>query len=53
MNGNSKIVSTFDVIQAKSNELCLIDPMILLSIIVVICLALYLIGFRLSRQDLK
>ena len=53
MSENSKIISTFDVFQAKSNELCLIDPMILFCIIITICLTLYVIGFRLSKKDIK
>lgn len=53
MDNNSKIVSTFNVIQNKSKELCLIDPMILLSLIITICLMLYIIGFKLSKEDNK
>ena len=49
----SKIISTFELFQANSTDLCLIDPMILLAIIIVICLILYLIGYRLSKIDLK
>ncbi len=53
MNNNSKIVSTFNVIQNKSEDLCLIDPMILMSLIITICLMLYIIGFKLSKEDSK
>jgi len=53
MDSNSKIVSTYNVVQNESEDLCLIDPMILLSIIVSICLILYIIGFKLSKEDNK
>jgi len=50
---NSKFISSFNIFQSPSSELCLIDPMMLLCIIVIICLLLYLIGFKLSYYDLK
>ncbi len=50
---NNNIVSTFDIFSTQSKELCLIDPMILCLIITIICLSLYIIGFRLSAKDLK
>jgi hypothetical protein len=53
MSENSKIISTFDITQSKSNQLCLIDPMILLCIVILVCLTLYIIGFKLSKQDIK
>lgn len=53
MSNNSKIISTFNIKQAKSNELCLIDPMILFSIIITICLILYVMEYKLSKQDFK
>ncbi len=53
MNKNSKIVSSYNVVQSKSNELCLIDPMILLCLIICICLFLYIIGYKLSKTDNK
>lgn len=49
MNSNSKIISSYNVFQTKSNELCLIDPMILMCLIICICLFLYIIGFRLAK----
>ena len=53
MNKNSNIVSSYNVYQSKSNELCLIDPMILLCLIICICLFLYIIGYKLSKTDNK
>lgn len=53
MNKNSKIISSYNIFQIKSSELCLIDPIILLSIIICICLFLYIIGFKLSKSDNK
>ena len=53
MSKNSKIISSYSITQSKSNNLCLIDPMILTCIIVVICLTLYIVGFKLSKQDIK
>lgn len=50
---NNNIVSSFDIFSSESGELCLIDPMILCSIIIIICLFLYIVGFRLSKKDLK
>jgi hypothetical protein len=50
---NLKIISSFDIFQNNSKELCLIDPMILLFIIIAICLFLYIIGFKLSKKDIK
>jgi hypothetical protein len=53
MSVNSKIINTFDIKLAESKELCLIDPMILFCIIITICLTLYVIGYKLSKQDYK
>jgi hypothetical protein len=53
MNKNSKIISTYNIFQTKSSELCLIDPMILLCLIICICLFLYVIGYKLSNSDNK
>jgi len=50
---NNKLVSSFNVFQTKSSELCLIDPMMLFYIIIVICLLLYVIGYKLNKTDLK
>lgn len=52
-NNNFKIVSSFDIFFGNSKELCLIDPMILFSLIIAICLFLYIIGFKLSKKDTK
>lgn len=49
----NNIVSTFDIFSTESKELCLIDPVILCLIITIICLFLYIIGFKLSKKDLK
>ncbi len=49
----NNIVSSFDIFSSESKDLCLIDPMILCAIIITICLFLYIIGFRLSKKDLK
>ena len=43
MNNNSKIVSEFNIKQIKSNNIYLIDPMILFSIIIIICITFYII----------
>lgn len=51
MNKNSKIISSYDIFQTKSSELCLIDPMILLCLIICICLFLYIIEYKLSKSD--
>lgn len=48
-----KIISSFDIFSSQSKDLCLIDPMILCLIISIICIFLYIIGFKLSKQDLK
>ena len=53
MDTNSKIINSYSITQSKSSDLCLIDPMILMSIIIVICLTLYVIGYKLSKQDMK
>jgi hypothetical protein len=53
MNTNSKIVSSYNVFQSKSSDLCLIDPIILLCLIICICLFLYIIGYKLSKIDNK
>lgn len=49
----SKIINSYNIFQIKSNELCLIDPMILLCLIICICLFLYIIGYKLSKTDHK
>ena len=51
MQGN--IISSFDIFSSQSKDLCLIDPMILSLIISCICIFLYIIGYKLSKNDLK
>jgi hypothetical protein len=53
MNNNNNIISSFDIFSTQSKELCLIDPMILCLIVIIICLFLYIIGFKLSKKDIK
>ncbi len=50
---NNNIVSSFDIFSTQSKELCLIDPMILCLIVIIVCLFLYIIGFKLSKKDIK
>ncbi len=50
---NNNIISSFDIFSTESKELCLIDPMILCLIVSIICLFLYIIGFKLSKNDIK
>ena len=45
METNSKIISNYKLIQSKSPDLCLINPMILTCIIICVCLFLYIIGY--------
>jgi len=49
MKNNSKLIETFNVVQNKSENVYLIDPIILFSIIIIVCLLIYIIGFRLSN----
>lgn len=49
----NNIISSFDIFSSQSKDLCLIDPMILCAIVFIICLFLYIIGFRVSKKDLK
>lgn len=44
----SKLISTFDVGFAESDSLCVIDPMILTSIVLLICVILYVFEYKLS-----
>lgn len=41
-NNNSKIESEFNIKQINSNNVHLIDPMILSSIIIIICITFYM-----------
>lgn len=52
-NKKNNIVSSFDIFTSHSDNLCLIDPMMLTVIIVLICVFLYVIGYKLSNKDLK
>ena len=49
----NNIISSFDIFSSKSKDLCLIDPLILGLIIVLICLFLYIIEYKLPKYDLK
>ncbi len=49
-NKNSIILSSYDIFQNNSKELYLIDPIMLSFIIIVICLFLYIIGFKSFRS---
>lgn len=49
----SKLISTFDVKFAESEKLCVIDPMILTSIILLVCVILYIFEYKLSNNDKK
>ena len=51
-NINNTITSSFDIIPAISNELYLLNPLILSLIVIVICFILYIIGFRLNKKDI-
>lgn len=46
---NNKLISTFNVTQTKSSNLCLFDPIILTFIIIVIILLFYIIGHKLYK----
>ena len=49
----NNIISSFDIFSAKSKDLCLIDPLILSLIVVLVCLFLYIIGYKLPKEDIK
>lgn len=51
MDANSKIISEFNIIQTVSKEAYSIDPMILISIIIFLCLFLYIVGYKLSKYN--
>lgn len=53
METKTNIISSFDIFSSQSNELCLIDPMMLCVIIILICLFLYIIGYKLPQQESK
>jgi len=43
---NFKIISSFDISQETSNNLCLIDPYILIYLIIIIFFILYIINYK-------
>lgn len=49
LNSN-KIISSFNIFQSNSNQLCLIDPMMLFSIIFVILLLFYVICYKFNNS---
>lgn len=53
MKTKNNIISSFDIVSSQSQELCLIDPMILCAIIIFICLFLYIIGYKLPKQEIE
>ena len=50
---NNNIISSFDIFSSKSKNLCVIDPMMLCLIIVLICLFLYIIGYKIPNDNLE
>ncbi len=49
MESNSKLISTFNIVQDKSENLYVFDPMMLTSLIILICLSLYLIESKYQK----
>ncbi len=49
----TKLAGAYNVEFSKSDKLCLIDPMILTSIILLICVILYIFEYKLSKEDHK
>lgn len=47
---NTNLKSSFKIFQTESNELCLIDPMMLFSIVVMICLILYIFEYKIQNN---
>lgn len=50
---SNKLISKFEIFQNESEQLCLIDPMILTSIIIVICLILYVFEYKFIKYNKK
>ena len=50
---NNNIISSFDIFSSKSKDLCLIDPIILSAIVILICLFLYIVEYKFTKEDLK
>lgn len=48
---SNNVVSSFNIFSSKSKDLCLIDPMWLGITIILICLFLYIIGYKLNKHD--
>jgi hypothetical protein len=46
MSENKNIVSTYNVTQKKTENLCLIDPMMILIIVLIIGVLFYFIEYR-------
>ena len=53
MSKKINLVSSFNIFQSNTDQLCLIDPVILIVIIIIICLTLYIFEYKLSTEDLK
>lgn len=49
----TKLNSLFKIFQNESDDLCLIDPMMLASIVIVICLILYIFEYKFIKNDKK
>lgn len=47
----NNIISSFDIFTSQSENLCLIDPMKLCILIIVVCLFLYIICFKISKYS--
>jgi len=47
----NNIISSFDIFSSKSKDLCLIDPLMLCLIIIILCLFLYIVGYKLPATD--
>ncbi len=44
------IISSFDILPSESKKIYLLDPVYLCSIIIIICLILYIFGYKTSVQ---
>lgn len=47
----NNIISSFDIFTSKSKDLYLIDPLMLCLIIIILCLFLYIVGYKLPATD--
>lgn len=50
MEEKTKVVSAYNISQTKTNNLCLLDPMMLLLIIIATALILYIIEYGLKQN---